>query len=760
MIYLYDVERFTTASYNDLYFREDVKPRLDRIVGTFLFDKGAGHLPTLEQQLVDTGGVDPPELQLPLPTDANDAPPPAPTPQHPNVLTDNGPNARNPVRNDGIRDRCTTTGCQFDAGHDGPCSHIIDAAARPRRPDLTHRDATRRRDVANVLAAVEGDTTNVLAAATDHGAFAVAIAGDGDDQIVICYNTSAPDGMSSDDEPPKTTAEALNGPHGDEWQASYRKDLEAKIKNGTFTYVRRPTDRKVIKTKVAHAHKHDDPSDSSIITERRARWVGMGFLQGVHDFNATYCATPTACSMRLFLAIVMALNLMLAKGDVTKAFTLNPIDVELYVEQMPGVLAVGDFPGATKENTVCLLHKCLEGLKQAGNVWQTTHSGFLNGLTLVKHVCKLVQSIIEPTLFIGHCSKGLIAILVWVDDLLIGYSCQSIYDEFVELYKKRFPSKHELGCDKFAGVSIEHKPGHSITIHQRPHLEHAYKKFVTDKAGAAKSSYVSRPAVADRSSALHYSKLGLAANDNERSLMKTLPFLPALATLMYTVHFTNPHLNYNTSFLGQFMHDPSPACMDAVIGLIIYAYYHRDVDVIVYGGPLSVPRVIPQRRRQDFQLNHGFHSYCDASWLLRSPAGYLVFLCNGPIDWASKLIRVICHSTAESEIAAGCMLGKRMVFVVQFASEFKIDLKLPGLLLIDNTATDDLCNKFGVTPKTAHFLRWQHYLRWLVTHRWAEIVFVPTKEQLADIMTKVVDFSTFVAACNILFKGRSMRTLR
>ena len=268
MIYLYDVERFTTASYNDLYFREDVKPRLDRIVGTFLFDKGAGHLPTLEQQLVDTGGVDPPELQLPLPTDANDAPPPAPTPQHPNVLTDNGPNARNPVRNDGIRDRCTTTGCQFDAGHDGPCSHIIDAAARPRRPDLTHRDATRRRDVANVLAAVEGDTTNVLAAATDHGAFAVAIAGDGDDQIVICYNTSAPDGMSSDDEPPKTTAEALNGPHGDEWQASYRKDLEAKIKNGTFTYVRRPTDRKVIKTKVAHAHKHDDLSDSSIITER------------------------------------------------------------------------------------------------------------------------------------------------------------------------------------------------------------------------------------------------------------------------------------------------------------------------------------------------------------------------------------------------------------------------------------------------------------------------------------------------------------
>jgi len=68
--------------------------------------------------------------------------------------------------------------------------------------------------------------------------------------------------------------------------------------------------------------------------------------------------------------------------------------------------------------------------------------------------------------------------------------------------------------------------------------------------------------------------------------------------------------------------------------------------------------------------------------------------------------------------------------------------------------TDDLCAKFGVTPRTAHFLRWQHYLRWLVMHRWVELVFVPTKEQLADILTKVVDYSTFVAACKILFARR------
>lgn len=123
---------------------------------------------------------------------------------------------------------------------------------------------------------------------------------------------------------------------------------------------------------------------TNTINELRVRWVGMGFLQGPGDFKDTYCATPTATSCRLFFCIVPQLALTLAQGDVTKAFTLNPIDVEIYAEQMPGMEVAGDFPGATKENTVCLLHKCLKGLKQAGNVWQTTHSAFLLDVKLFK----------------------------------------------------------------------------------------------------------------------------------------------------------------------------------------------------------------------------------------------------------------------------------------------------------------------------------------------------------------------------------------
>ena len=118
-----------------------------------------------------------------------------------------------------------------------------------------------------------------------------------------------------------------------------------------------------------------------------------------------------------------------------------------------------------------------------------------------------------------------------------------------------------------------------------------------------------------------------------------------------------------------------------------------------------------------FDAAFGLHGYCDASWMLRSVAGYIVIMCNGPVDWSSKLVRVICHSSAEAEIASGCFLGKRAAFIKQLTGEFGNPIKSRFFLLIDNSASLDLTKKFGVQTRTAHFLRWQHYLRWLVLHQ-------------------------------------------
>ena len=754
LVYIFCKHRFTTASFNDVYFRENKYPPLDVIVGTFELGGREGHLPTSDQQDADTSGQQFPELTDVTPPIGTLRAPPMNVPGHEHRPFQDATN------DEFSEKQCSDTRCQIPSTNgehdDGDARHSYERVGDDRPGLISGRTRKRvERNLANIVAALDNDCTGILAIA-GHTAHPVILVGDDPSKLIsICYNVEIAE--YGNVELPSGTAQALSGPQGAEWRAAYVKDLEAKIANGTFTYVRRPQSKRVIKTKVAHAIKRDVSTNA--IVELRGRWVGMGFLQGPGDFSETYCATPTATSVRLFLCFVLSLGLALAQGDVTKAFTLNPIDVEMYVEQMPGMETAGDFPGATKQNTVCLLHKCLEGLKQAGNVWQTAHTKAILEFEITKHKYRFIQSVVEPTLFILHCSLGMIAMLVWVDDILIGYKGQELYDAFLALYTARFPSKHHVGCTKFAGLSVKYNPGVSLQIDQRHHVEMAYEKFVTDKAAAKKSPSVSRIAVSDRDSKRHYSKITLAANDQERAIMKSKPFLPALATMMYTSHWTLPHISHLCSSLGQFMHDASILAYEAVIEMIIYCYFNRDHDIIVYTiDQFTMPRQIPESRRSLFESAMGLHGYSDASWQLRSVGAYIIMMCNGPVDWKSILIRVICHSSSEAEIAAGCFLGKRAVFVKEYASEYHIPLGT-FMLLIDNSAALDLSKKLGVQSRTAHFLRWQHYLRWLCLHQYVELFFVPTKEQLADALTKVLDMTAFLLFCKQVYGVRRRRSI-
>ena len=93
------------------------------------------------------------------------------------------------------------------------------------------------------------------------------------------------------------------------------------------------------------------------------------------------------------------------------------------------------------------------------------------------------------------------------------------------------------------------------------------------------------------------------------------------------------------------------------------------------------------------------------------------------------------------------------MFIKQFLAQFSHRFG-KFMLLIDNTAAIDLSKKLGVQSRTAHFLRWQHYLRWLVLHQYVDLYFTATKEQLADMLTKILDVSTFLMFCKQIYTLR------
>jgi hypothetical protein len=99
-------------------------------------------------------------------------------------------------------------------------------------------------------------------------------------------------------------------------------------------------------------------------------------------------------------------------------------------------------------------------------------------------------------------------------------------------------------------------------------------------------------------------------------------------------------------------------------------YHHRHEGLTIRRS-FSLPKVPSAQPAfpvddNSFVRNLGLHVMPDASWkVLRTYAGFAIFVMGVAVDYQSQLIRVVCHSTAEAETAAACFAAKRAMYVLQ-----------------------------------------------------------------------------------------------
>jgi len=134
--------------------------------------------------------------------------------------------------------------------------------------------------------------------------------------------------------------------------------------------------------------------------------------------------------------------------------------------------------------------------------------------------------------------------------------------------------------------------------------------------------------------------------------------------------------------------------------------------------------------------------YVDVDWAgdvndCRSISGYTFVTAGAAISWSSKKQPSIALSSMEAEYMAAAAAAKEATWLKLLFSKIEPSLlHMPAKLLIDNQLVMSLAKNATFHDQTKHIVIHHHYIREKVDKGEIVLEYLPTAEQVADVLTK------------------------
>ncbi|KAJ0735747.1 putative RNA-directed DNA polymerase [Helianthus annuus] len=449
--------------------------------------------------------------------------------------------------------------------------------------------------------------------------------------------------IDNNDEP-KTFHQAVQN---ENWRMAMRREIEALEMNGTWTIEDLPKGKKAIDSKWVYKVKYKPNGD---IERYKARLVAKGFTQmeGI-DFHDTFAPVAKLVTVRTILAVAVKRDWLDHQLDVNNAFLHGDLHEEVYMKIPQGF-------EKEKGNKVCRLRKSLYGLKQASRNWYHKFTAALleDGFR---------QSKVDHSLFIFKKGGTYVAVLIYVDDvILVGNDANKI-NETKAFLDKRFSIKDLGNLKYFLGIEVA-RTEEGMVLSQRKYtldiLEDAVMLGCRPSPMPMEQNLkLETREKEDRVDASHY-----------RRLVGRLLYLQA----------TRPDIAHSVSVLSQFVADPRQSHLDAATRVLRYlkATAGQGILLLKKGGNSLV-------------------AYTDSDWLgcpvtRRSRTGYLLLLGGSPVSWKSKKQSVVSRSSAEAEYRAMATTVSEILWMRWLLKDLDTIQAAPTTLFCDNLAVKHIAN--------------------------------------------------------------------
>jgi hypothetical protein len=115
---------------------------------------------------------------------------------------------------------------------------------------------------------------------------------------------------------------------------------------------------------------------------------------------------------------------------------------------------------------------------------------------------------------------------------------------------------------------------------------------------------------------------------------------------------------------------------------------------------------------------------------------------------------VVTTSSTHAEMRALYSLTVEIVFMVHLMEELRRPITLPCIVMQDNQPVIDLLEETSArTKRCKHFLMMIHWIKEQVQAGLMQVQKVATKDNLADVLTKIITGGEFVSKAHLLTGG-------
>jgi hypothetical protein len=402
--------------------------------------------------------------------------------------------------------------------------------------------------------------------------------------------------------------------------------------------------------------------------------------------------------------------------DVPQAFTQAVLEEDVYME-MP--------EGFEVEGMVCHLKKSLYGLKQSPRNWWLLVSAFIT------NVMGFSATVSDPCLFQKKSRTGqLLLLFLFVDDMQVAFdkADEAEWRESHALLTQRF-NITDLGESKFMlGMRITRdRRTRTIKLDQELYITKALAKFGLSQCRTAPTPgvKVSSSGTAAEVSPLHFRGGG----ESDQQPIEVKLYQEKVGTLLYAAISTRPDIAFAVNKLAQHMQAPVAANGKACDRVFRYLAGSKRLGLL-FG-------------RNSDSTDVSVSAYADADWGSdhtdrKSITGWVAMLSGDPVSWASKKQKVVSQSSCEAELYAEAAAINEIKWLSGLLGELGVASAQAPVLYGDNQSTQELSKNGVKSERTKHIDIKYHFVTDEVSKGNVRLQWVPTTQQLADVLTKAL----------------------